>query len=66
VSFYFPVVLTLITRTSLAKTKVNGGGLGTTITVEITEIMETMVTTIKTTVAGKGFYHRQAIITLVH
>ena len=59
-SFYFPLVLTSIIRTSLAETTRNVGINGAAITVDI---VETMVNNIKTTVAGKGLSHRQAIMT---
>ena len=59
-SFYFPLVLTSIIRTSLSETTLNVGINGAAITVDI---VETMVNNIKTTVAGKGLSHRQAIMT---
>ena len=58
-SFYSSVVLTSIIRTSLAETTLNAGINGAAITVDN---VETMVNNIKTTVAGKGLSHRQAIM----
>lgn len=54
-SFYFPVVLTSIIRTSLTGMTLDTGMAGAA-------IMETMAKTIKTTVVGKGISHRQALI----
>ena len=57
-SFYFPLVLTSIIRTSLAETTLNAGINGAAITVDN---VETMINNMKTTVAGKGLSHRQAM-----
>ena len=60
-SFYFPVVLTSTILTSLAETTLNVGMAGEAI-MDNKELMESMVNTIRTTVAGKGPSHRQALI----